>query len=312
MKKYAILIKIFSFILVLGMLSNLTIGTVLAQTDQQANTSAAISTAELQLNCQFPIIRAPSGQTFVYYIELDYSGNTPAVFNLNATAPTKWSATILREDESIEVPQIELTPNKLVPDVIRVVLSPPMYEYPVPGEYQITLQANSSDIQQTLNLTAMVADFYGFNFNTANGELYANAIRGEDNHVSLKLYNSGTAPIQNINFSSPGKPTGWDVSFTPESIASLDAGSTKEIDMLIIPSDQIKPGDYNITAQANLVQEVSDSLVTTQYTSSSLVNSIDIRITVLSTTIALGWIAALIVVVVVAVVVFIFRRAHIW
>ncbi len=305
MKKSGI-IKLSSFILILVILSGIVTATTLAQTEQP--TVPPATPAELQLICEFPIVSSPSGSSFGYFIYLVYSGPNPALFSLKATAPPKWTAMVYREQDIIEVPQIELTPNKQTPDAIRVLLTPPAYEYPTPGDYTFTLQANSDDIQTSLDLTARVTARYGIDFSPTNGKLYSDVTAGKDNHVSLTLSNLGSTPIQDILITNTEKPTGWNISFTPGDIASLDVGASKEIDMLIIPPGKTSAGDYKLTVQATPKDQLPTSATST---STSSANSLDIRITVLSSTI-LGWIAIIIFVGFISGVAVLLRRAHIW
>lgn len=307
MKKRVTFIKLFSSILVLAILSSIASAPALAQTDQ-SNPVTTSDTAGLQLNCAYPAVSEPSGQSFVYLVELVYSGTVPAVFTLKATAPPKWTTTVLRETDDIEVPQIELTGNKQIPDAVRIAVTPPASEYPLPGEYPVIFQANSGDIQTSLDLTAKVTAVYGVDFSPTNGNLYANAKAGQDNHISLTLSNIGTTPVQDIRIVNTEKPSGWNISFTPDNIVSLEIGTSKEIDMLIAPPGKSNAGDYKITIQAIPAEQPSATSIAT---SSSPANGIDIRVTVVSSTI-LGWVAVFVILGIIAGVAVLFRRAHIW
>jgi len=87
-----------------------------------------------------------------------------------------------------------------------------------------------------------------------------------------------------MTFSST-KPEGWEITYTPKEIDSLGAGLTQEVDVVITPPDKTIAGDYGITLRGLAEQGLSDT--------------IELRVTVLTSTIW-GWVGILIVVVVVA------------
>ena len=118
----------------------------------------------------------------------------------------------------------------------------------------------------------------------STGRLNTEATAGEDNHLSIILINSGSAAIENITLSS-SKPQGWDITFTPEKVDSLEAGLTKEVDVVINPPRKTIAGDYEIKLRTESKDFSPDSMT--------------IRVTVLTPTIW-GWVGVLIVLAVIA------------
>jgi len=314
MNKYRAFTRLLSFVLVIVMLSIISSASALAQADDPIDTVEATDIKEesIKLNCQFPISQDTTGQAFVYYVELVYSGPAPRVFSFKAIdAPSGWTAWVLKASENLEEVQLELKPDTVEPYAIRVALIPPTYEYPIPGEYHVTLLVSSDTIQKSMDFTAIVTDIYGYRLTPTSGNLFADITKGKENHISLTVANTGTASIANINLISENVPSDWHVSFTPDIITTLDAGSTKEIDMIVKPSSQAKAGDYSITVKANPTEDMLLNTVDLAKLNASPTNIINIRFTVLSSS-KLGVIAGIIIVIVIAGVVYLFRRAHIW
>ena len=115
---------------------------------------------------------------------------------------------------------------------------------------------------------------------------------GEDNYFSIEVGNLGTAPIENIKFSTT-KPEGWTIEFTPEKIEALDAFDSQTMEVNIKPPTETIAGDYNITLRASGKQATA--------------NEINIRVTVETPTIW-GWVGVGIIVLVIAGLIVVFMR----
>ena len=303
--KHKMIYKLLSLILVIGLLGTVGSGVAIAAQQNSQNNALQICRAapeeKLELKCAYPILKDISGKSFEYTVQLLYSGPSPKRFNLSAQAPPNWVASVLRENGSIEVPAIELTPNKVIPDAVRVRLVPETAAYPAPGDYIVTLTASSGDITQSIDLTATVTALYRFAFYTESERLDAKVTAGQSSEISLVVFNTGTAPIEKISFTSE-KPSGWEVTFSPEEVAALQPSATARVIMLVAPPEKTIAGDYMIKTQA-----LPSGYKSTSALSVSPGHSIELRITVLAPTFW-GWIGIVIVVAVVCCVVVIFRR----
>jgi len=82
-----------------------------------------------------------------------------------------------------------------------------------------------------------------FELHTATGRLNTEVTAGEDNHLSIRLVNTGTAAIEDITLSS-SKPEGWSITFTPDKVDSLEPGLSQEVDVVIKPPRKTIAGDY--------------------------------------------------------------------
>ena len=140
------------------------------------------------------------------------------------------------------------------------------------------------DLKATFDFKAVVTARYEFAITTSSGLLNTEANAGEENHFSILLRNTGSTAIENITLSSV-KPSGWNVTFEPEKVDSLESGLTQEIDVVIEPPRKTIAGDYEITLKAD----------SKEYTPGSM----KVRVTVLSPTIW-GWVGVIIVLVVIA------------
>jgi uncharacterized membrane protein len=193
-----------------------------------------------------------------------------------------------------QVAAIELGPAEAYPvsENIKVKAGPVFWKLPDPGEYKIALTVSSGALKQTLDLSAKVTAKYEFSMKTESGKLNTETTAGSDTHVTIKLVNSGSAAIDNITFTST-KPEGWTINFKPDKVDSLASGITQDVDVTInTPSGKTIAGDYMINLKAD---------------SKKISSSVDLRVTVLTSTIW-GWVGIVIVLVVIAGLAVLFRQ----
>jgi len=244
----------------------------------------------IELTTPYTKLEGTSGASFEFTITLKYQGSQTRDFNLSATGPQDWAVYITPsypQDKLIQ--DIMLEPGATSGNMISVsAVSPSWVE---PGEYQISVEAASGEVKDTLNLSAIISAKYGMSLTTPDGRLSTKATAGKDNYFTLLVLNNGSAAIENISFSSD-KPTGWTVDFTPESIGSLAAGGSQTVDVNIKPGAKAIAGDYQVILTASGAQKTTD---------------VSIRVTVETPTVW-GWVGVAIIVLVVAGLAFVFMR----
>jgi len=299
MRRFSVVYYLLCFALLFALLGGLAGSPALA-TQESSNDSFSLSlnqeqppTGEkLEISCKYPVVSKRSGESFEWEVSLDWQGNEFRSFDLRATAPSGWDASIWAGYPEREIPAIGLEPEAKYPEKIKVKLEPPLRELPEPGDYPVTLEASSGDIKETIELKAVVSALYRYYFYTTTGRLNIEVTAGEENHLSCYVENTGTEAIKNVGFMST-KPTGWEVTFNPYSFESLEVGVAQGVDVIITPPSKTVPGDYMVTLKT----------VSTDYAAREM----DIRVTVLTSTVW-GWVGILIVLAVIAGLAVMFRR----
>jgi uncharacterized membrane protein len=206
---------------------------------------------DIKLDCDVPSYSDNSGASFNYNVNVSYTANDQVMVNLSLTNPPGWTSYMTYSGK--EVSSIPLGPlNYGSPDskAVSITLSPNSGTSPEPGEYKLTLKATAGSIVKTIDLTAIVKAKYAFSMNTTDGKLNTTADAGKDNHFSFNLNNTGSAALENITLSS-SKPDGWTITFTPDKVASLSGGQSQQADVVIKPPEnKTVAGDYMITLSA--------------------------------------------------------------
>jgi len=247
---------------------------------------------KIELTTSYTKLEGTSGTSFEFEVELNYQGSEARVFDLVATGPKNWTVYITPsypKDKMIR--DIRLEPGKTYGEKINVYAAPPFWLMPDPGEYEITLEATSGEIEGTIELTAVVTAKYDLSLTPTEERYNTSATAGKDNYFSVVAANEGSATIDNISFSSD-KPRGWTIEFSPDKVDSLIAGNFQTIEVNIKPPPKTIAGDYEITLIANGKQAM---------------DNMDIRVSVETTPVG-QWVGVGIIVLVIAGLTIIFMR----
>jgi len=243
----------------------------------------------LELTPEYPLLEGPSGTPFAFRVKVENKGEEDLTFDLAAKIPLRWSVFFTPgwKDERIRALPVKAGTS----EDVKLTLMPPRDVEA--KEYPIIFQVSAGDISETADLKAIITGTYELVLTTSvdRPQLNAKATAGKETHISVLLANKGSAPLEDISFSST-KPEGWTVTFDPNKLESFKAGAVREIDVAIEPGGKTIAGDYAIVLRASSEQD-SDSL--------------DFRITVETPT-TWGWIGIAIVVIVIAALLGIFAR----
>ena len=261
-------------------------GAVLAQEEEKIEEKIEISPV-------YPKVDAIAGGDFVFEVEFMYVGEEDRAFELRTIAPKGWEAYMTPPyEKDKKISAIRLKPAFSLGDKTRLVVSAPFWPLPEPGDYKITLEASSGELKATAELTAVITARYSLIIVPTTERYNTEAKSGKDNYFAIEVGNLGTAPIDNIKFSST-KPEGWTIEFFPEKIELLEAFDSQTMDVNIRPPADTIAGDYQITLRASGTQASTGEMT--------------IRVTVESPTIW-GWVGVGIIMLVIAGMVVIFMR----
>ncbi|TES84075.1 MAG: hypothetical protein E3J92_02255 [Dehalococcoidia bacterium] len=276
-------------ILMVCLMTLLPLSPILAQDDD----------ATIELTTDYYRLEIVSGASVDFTIQLEYTGTEARVFDLVATGPTDWSIFITpfypRDRQILDI-RMEPPAEGESSTVEQIVVTAISLSWLTPelGEYPITLEATSGDIQSSIELTAVVTSVpasYTLYLTTSDGVLSTTAQAGEENYFTIAVVNSGTGDIDSISLST-NKPRGWAVELSPTNIASVTAGNFQTVEMNIKPPPDAIAGDYEIIVRASGTQ-ASDN--------------VEIRVTV-KTSSLWGWVGIGIIVLVIVGLLVIFMR----
>jgi uncharacterized membrane protein len=271
-------LRLFAFVVfTITYLLAISPGTVLAAEEVVAGDKLEITARSAKISTTVGGLYALGGGTFLFIVELKYSGANPRSFDLKLDGPENWSALITLPGTFIPsdpqtgapstMPEIGLLNVSLKPGEtasIDVVAAPPEQPQPNIGEYKLKLAASSGGVEAaSIDLFATISGTYGMQFVPINGLLNMKADPGKQNLFAMKLDNLGASSIDNIKFYSQ-RTEGWQVGVAPGEIDSISGHNSEMLTIIIIPSEDTLVGDYHVVlyAYGNQSGAVTDIRVT--------------------------------------------------
>lgn len=211
---------------------------------------------EVTLTSDFPSLSGASGTTFTFTLTLTNDTPEDRTFAVSAGGPDGWQVTARPSDQS----QASSVPVKASSSAtVTVTATPPTAA--AAGQYPITVKATEGGNEIDAQLAVEIIGSYQLTLTTPDQRLNAEGNAGTAIPFQIVVQNAGTAPLQAVKLTST-PPTGWNVTFSPsDTIASIDAGTTKTVTANITPSGQAIAGDYVVTftattSQANGSQDI--------------------------------------------------------
>lgn len=244
----------------------------------ETTTSTTKLEPSITFDIVYPELKAKSGSQFSFSADILFTGEDETTVKLTAEAPQGWYVSIQPAYEENEISAIKLKPDKK--ESLKFVAVPLTKQEP--GEYVIKIKAEADNLKAEAELKAIITATYELTFTPTSGRYDTKVTAGKDNHFALQLKNTGSAAIEKITLTSSG-PEGWRIKFNPSEIDKLEAGLTKDIDLIITPPEKTIAGDYMLTLDVN---------------SENSNQKIDLRVTVQTPTIW-GWVGIGIIVVVI-------------
>jgi uncharacterized membrane protein len=239
----------------------------------------------LSLDSKYPSLSADSGSIYTFDVNIVYTGTERKTFTMDITNPPGWLSFTSTGYPEKEITSIEITPSAYgsTTEAIKLNLGPNYGVSPDPGDYPVTLKVSSGTLTSSITLIAKVKAKYTLALKTESGNLATRATAGKENHFSFNVVNTGSAALDQLKLSA-STPSGWTVTFKPDTVDTINAGQTQQIDAVITPAEgKTIAGDYMITLKADNGKQSS---------------SMDVRVTVETPSIW-GWLAFVIVVIVI-------------
>ncbi|WP_310832147.1 COG1470 family protein [Paenibacillus pedocola] len=227
-----------------------------------------------------------SDTTFTYSAVLRNRTAQKQSYALTAQAEDGWDVRIKSDGNSVTSVELEAGAEKS----ISIEAKPP--EQVKAGTYKIPVTASSGSTNTQAELEAVITGTYGIQLSTSNDVLSTDVKAGGERRVDLVITNTGSVPLEDVSLASQGTPTGWEVSFDPSTVRTIQPGATATTQAVIKSSGNSLPGDYVVSLTASSAAKSA---------------SADLRVTV-KTSVFWGWIGVLIIAAVIAGIYYLFRR----
>jgi uncharacterized membrane protein len=226
--------------------------TVLLPSEQEETPPVEPLAEKLEIFSSYPILQNTVGSVFEFEITLYYEGSEPRTFDLDMVLPEGWMGIFTGGYPETEISAFTVEPEKKN-ETVTLTVTPDPENLPQPGEYGFTVRATSDTVSDSVDLKAVVIPIppqYLLYMSTSTLQSEFSMRPDQPNHISLQLTNAFNGTVTNIIFTAE-EPEGWNVTFTPGTVAALEPGVTQEIDLVINPPAGTEAGDYPIILRAS-------------------------------------------------------------
>jgi uncharacterized membrane protein len=133
------------------------------------------------------------------------------------------------------------------------------------GTFPITVEALAGDRTATAELAVEITGSYSMTLTTPDDRLSASGSAGAATTVTFDVTNTGTAPLTGVAVTAT-PPTGWEVTFDPETVATIAPNQTATVTATITPSGEAVAGDYVVSFTASAAEEAASGSAAVRFT----------------------------------------------
>jgi uncharacterized membrane protein len=241
-------------------------------------------TFKTELTTDQPNMEGHAGSTFNYKATLRNRTAEKQLYSLAAEAGQGWDVQFKVDGKNVTSVSVEPNATK----DIDIEINPP--EKVKSGSYKIPVKAATSSTSSTLELEVVITGSYDVELGTPTGLLSTEVTAGGTRTLQLKITNTGSADLHDIELSSSA-PVNWEVTFEPKKITKLEAGKSTEVTATIKADDKAIAGDYVVSMTATAPEASSEA---------------QFRVAV-KTSLLWGWLGVLIILAVIGGVYYLFR-----
>ena len=221
----------------------------------------AIISKGILVDTPYPSVEGPSDEEFEFRLNVKNLGSESSIIDFITYHPDQWLVSIRPRYEDRLIRSLDFTPGQT--QTVMITIKPPLGV--IPGEYVITILSSSGELNEETNFTINIIGLYRMSFSPKNDLLSVGATQGNEEVITFIFNNTGTAPLEDVSFFSD-KPVGWDVVLDPTEIPESDAGSNKEIRVVITPPEDAIPGDYAVKLYSAVAKRQLSEIVNLRVT----------------------------------------------
>ncbi|HEX7366063.1 MAG TPA: NEW3 domain-containing protein [Pelobium sp.] len=189
-------------------------------------------------------LEAARNETFRYSASLHNAKNKAVVYDFVAGFMPGWMVSYKVDGNQVTSLSVDAGATRDVAIEITAAMDAS------PKKYLIPIKAVSKTDTLVLNLEAVVKGAYALTFSSPSGKLNEEVSAGSTDKISLEATNTGTLPLESLNFTSQ-LPTGWECVFEPSTVQKLEPGKSVTITANLKVPDKTIAGDYAATFTAN-------------------------------------------------------------
>lgn len=202
--------------------------------------------AKLTVTTKLPELRGSPKSNFEYTLTIKNDSGRKLTASFAADAPNNFETSFTEAYGTQELSAIPIDAGQSK-DIKLKVRPPSSIDA---GHFPVTVKVNAEDASAKTDVALDVVGQPQLQLAGRDGLLSARAVAAKQSSIPVVVTNSGTAPADNVKLNATA-PTGWKVTFQPETIDRLVPGKDAEVQALITPSEKSLAGDYMVSVRAN-------------------------------------------------------------
>jgi uncharacterized membrane protein len=210
--------------------------------------------AKLSVKAQLPSLRGSPKSNFEYTLSIKNDSGRDVTASFEAQAPENFETSFTEAYGTQELSSIPI-PAGQSKDIKLKVRPPSTIDA---GHFPVSVTVKAEDASANTDLALDVVGQPQLQVAGRDGLLSARAVAAKQTSIPIVVTNTGSAPAENVKLSA-SSPSGWKVTFNPESIDRLVPGKDTEVQALVTPSDKSLAGDYMVSVNANSRGESASS-----------------------------------------------------
>jgi uncharacterized membrane protein len=200
----------------------------------------------IELTADFPSLSGDPGDTFTYSLTVNNQTPVEQTFTFDPSAPQGWSVTA---SPSAQAKAQTVTVEAGDDTTVSVTATPPASAKE--GSYPIEVAVvGANGARGTITLEAVVQGTPELTLGTADQRLDVSGTANAEKRIPMIVANPGSAPLESVKLAGTA-PTGWDVSFEPDTVENVQPGDTAQVTAIVKPDPDAVAGDYAMTVRAS-------------------------------------------------------------
>ncbi len=201
--------------------------------------------AKLSVTPQLPELRGNAKSDFSYTLTVRNDSGKKLLVSLAAEAPRNFDTSFTESYGSQQLTAIPIDAGKSKD--VKLKVSPPSSVDA--GRYPVKVKVAANGASATTDVRLDITGQPRLDISGRQGLLSAQATAGKDSTVPVVVTNTGTAPADNVKLSATA-PSGWKVTFSPQTIDRIAPNQHKEVQATITPPGKAIAGDYATSLSA--------------------------------------------------------------
>jgi uncharacterized membrane protein len=220
---------------------------------------------QVSLSAQTPALRGSTSDDFSFSVTLSNDTAQEVEFTFAAQGPAGWT--------------VDARPSGAAQAATAVVAAGGTSTATVTakapadaaaGVYPLAVSATGGSYQASTPLQVELTGSYSMQLATSNDRLNTQATAGTASNLSLKITNTGSAPLVGVTVTGT-PPADWKVTFDPPTVATIAPQGVAAVTAIITPASNAVAGDYVLTFTADAAGTGTQGATT---------DTVDIRTTV--------------------------------